>query len=235
MGSPYTETLQDQHTERMTRARHVCITYRASWGPISWQGFPVFWFLLVITSALQSATRLYCLTIWRPSKWNPNPQFWGWPLLPWCGFCEPCAVTVPQFVFFILFTFENQPTNQPTNLNPILWTPHVQQDRCTPPPACHGHGSSWPHLPSRFLGMARLEGDATALQKPSPLTPELCPGPFAACVCLRLQEPRCTPPTDLRHTNQSLTAEPAYLSHFPTLVLLTNISPLSFNCLNLCL
>lgn len=121
---------------------------------------------------------------------------------------------VPSQCHSLFFSFASPlKTYQPTNLSPILGPSRVQWDRCTPPPACPGHGSPWPHLPSRFLGMARFGGDATALQKASPPIPELCPGPFAACICLRLQEPCHVPPTDLWHTNQSLTAEPAY---FPT-------------------
>lgn len=141
MGSPSIETLQDQHTRRMTRARHVCVAYRASWGPISRQGFPVFWFLLVITSALQSATRLYCLTIWRPSKRNPNPQLGGWPLLPQRGFCEPCAVTVATVCFFHslhLWKSTNQPTYQPK--------PYAVASSCAARPMHPSSCTPWPWL-----------------------------------------------------------------------------------------
>ena len=108
-------------------------------------GLPMFWFLLVITSALQSATRLYCLTTWRPSKWNPNPPG-VWPLLPQCGFCKLHAITAPQLVFFILFIFETQPTN----LNPMLRPSRVECDPCTPPPTCPGHGSPCRICPGGF-------------------------------------------------------------------------------------
>lgn len=93
---------------------------------------------------------------------------------------------------------------------------------CTPWPWLP---NQWLHLSSTFLGMTEHGGDATVLQKPSSLTPKFCPRPFEACICLRLHKSCSTPPTDLQHTDQSLTAEPAYLSNFYALVLITNISP----------
>lgn len=116
------------------------MSHRASWGRTSRRGFPMFWFLLVITSALQSATRLYCPTIWRSSKWNPNPQ-WQGALLPRCGFCGPHAMTAPQFgLFHSLHLWRN---NQP---KPYAWA-----FMCGGPPMYLSSCRPWPWLPMATL------------------------------------------------------------------------------------
>lgn len=98
----------------------------------------MFWFLLVITSALQCVTRLYCLTIWRPSKWNPNPQ-WGQPLLPQHVFYEPRAIPAPQLFSFSSPLKTNQSTKQPK--------PYAGAFFCDAAPMNPSSRMPWPWLP----------------------------------------------------------------------------------------
>lgn len=207
MGSPYTETLQGQHRRKMTWCTHVCI-----------EGFPAFWFLFDITSALQSTSHPHCLPVWRPSKLNNNSHK-GRPLLSQSGSFEPCAMMASQFVFFILFTFENKPTK----LNSMLGSWCIEYNRWAPSLAPPGRASPWPHLPSGRLYTMGLGGCSS---KAKSSISRALPGTFTTCTCFWLQKSCHAPCIYLWLTNQSLTAEPGYLPHFHVLVLLTNISPL---------